>query len=324
MKPRDNDDRTKGLFRSVRARKDLNNCNCELRTGRKRIWRSVKVPMDGLSLECNIKSRHNSYSSRELFSKSDFDKMLNTSRRKIISIVDESTRTEATTDTTFQDSHNSLPELMGVSSQDSDKEPEFSDIGRDDGANGCAGSNDDDAAGLSAVAGTQQPLSRIEPCGMMNQIVSLLTEDLGVNTPMERKVHWGDVTISQHEIILGDNPAVSSGPPVTISWQAFDTVTLPIDIYEAGFAEQPRARRTKEQILIPKQLREDWIRQSSAHGASRREIKEVVAAMDLIRKQRQQSAKDANGFGRGLIRKLSLRFHGGATDDVFMRSKIAA
>jgi hypothetical protein len=47
-----------------------------------------------------------------------------------------------------------------------------------------------------------------------------------------KQVRFGDLTISSHEIILGDNPAVSSGFPITIEWKAFAEVKETIEEYE--------------------------------------------------------------------------------------------
>jgi hypothetical protein len=48
------------------------------------------------------------------------------------------------------------------------------------------------------------------------------------------KIQFSTVEVRQYERVLGDNPGVSSGPPVSIGWKHFEdrTVVLPIDEYE--------------------------------------------------------------------------------------------
>lgn len=48
------------------------------------------------------------------------------------------------------------------------------------------------------------------------------------------KIQFSTVEVRQYERVLGDNPGVSSGPPVSIGWKHFEdrTMVLPIDEYE--------------------------------------------------------------------------------------------
>jgi hypothetical protein len=120
--------------------------------------------------------------------------------------------------------------------------------------------------------------------------------------PLRRVVTWGNLTFHQHEIILGDNPSVSSGPPLSIAWKEFESSTVAIDAYERSFlnldsttssaSSSSSQRRTKEQMVVPRHLREEWVRRSERYGASRAEMNQAVLAVNIVRKQRQQSARD--------------------------------
>lgn len=50
----------------------------------------------------------------------------------------------------------------------------------------------------------------------------------------ELSVRFGDVEVRSYEIILGDNPAVSNGPPLTIGWDPFDLNVCSLDCYEGA------------------------------------------------------------------------------------------
>jgi len=100
-----------------------------------------------------------------------------------------------------------------------------------------------------------------------------------------RSVTFRDVTVHAHPVILGDNPAVSSGPPVTIDWEAFHSAKAPIDDYEATKPEP----REKHQMIVPRALREDWLHDS---GYSRREITDASKEVLRGKARRQRSAAD--------------------------------
>lgn len=46
------------------------------------------------------------------------------------------------------------------------------------------------------------------------------------------QLQFGSVNIREYEMILGDNPSVTHGPPVTLNWVPVAESTLPVDGYE--------------------------------------------------------------------------------------------
>ena len=54
----------------------------------------------------------------------------------------------------------------------------------------------------------------------------------------KRKIHFGEVLVRDYAMILGDNPCVTYGPPVTIDWDYVEYNALPVDEYE--FHRPPR------------------------------------------------------------------------------------
>jgi hypothetical protein len=61
-----------------------------------------------------------------------------------------------------------------------------------------------------------------------------------------RRVVFGNIVITEFPIILGDNPAVTSGAPVTIDWIPQGESVFAVDVYE----EIKPARRRRRKLLI--------------------------------------------------------------------------
>ena len=99
----------------------------------------------------------------------------------------------------------------------------------------------------------------------------------------DRSVSWGDITFQNHARVLGDNPACS-GVPLSISWKAFETITISIDDYE----DHRPVPRKLYQLVVPKRMREDWLR---SEGYARGEMREAMAECEGIRKSREANAK---------------------------------
>lgn len=103
-----------------------------------------------------------------------------------------------------------------------------------------------------------------------------------------RQVSFSFVEFHLHEILLGDNPAVSNGPPLTLSWKAVESYKLHLDKYEASKALPSRDRH---QMILPKCVREDWLK---AAGYSRSEQVRASRAVRAIQSQRSQSMLDSD------------------------------
>lgn len=69
-----------------------------------------------------------------------------------------------------------------------------------------------------------------------------------------KSVCWGSLTFYVFPNILGDNPAVSDGAPLTIGWKHESKSQLAIDYYE--FLRDSRPRRRRKDLLIPSTLRD--------------------------------------------------------------------
>jgi hypothetical protein len=95
-------------------------------------------------------------------------------------------------------------------------------------------------------------------------------------------VRFGHVSIRQYPVIVGDNPAVSGGPPLSIGWEHDDEVTLDVVEYE----EQRPPRRKGREMLVPNDVRTDRLREA---GYSRAEIVALTKPVNLARSQRRRT-----------------------------------
>ena len=93
-------------------------------------------------------------------------------------------------------------------------------------------------------------------------------------------VSFGTVSIHSHQVILGDNPSVRSGPPLTLDWKPFDTKTVDLDSYERYFEEEGR-RRTYAELRIPQGQREQLLKELDYN---KRMLRQVLREIDFIRR----------------------------------------
>ena len=121
--------------------------------------------------------------------------------------------------------------------------------------------------------------------GILKYPTQLLSLQQTYSSTMQNKksVGFGSVQISSHEIILGDNPAVTCGPPVSIAWECFHEAQCSVDEYESNH-EQPR--RTKLEMMLPRAIREDLVMAIEP----RSEIASVLRETGRIRQNRMQTA----------------------------------
>ena len=110
-------------------------------------------------------------------------------------------------------------------------------------------------------------------------------------------------------MILGDNPgALNRGPPLSISWTAFDTITLSVDEYERMMTSTfPPRRRLPNQLVLPCKQRQSILMEL---GYSRVEIQKaaLIAEHDrtLRRRTNQQRRWDHT---HALVEDMSRTFH---------------
>lgn len=99
-------------------------------------------------------------------------------------------------------------------------------------------------------------------------------------TSKPKHVTWGDLEIQTHALVLGDNPAVSKGCPLSLGWAILARKSMDIDSFEKS---RLLSRRGTLDLVLPSMHREDLLRDE---GYSRAELKVVSDEMRRIRKSR--------------------------------------
>ena len=99
-------------------------------------------------------------------------------------------------------------------------------------------------------------------------------------------VNFGDLTVYEFHSILGDNPAVSEGSPLTLEWKHLSQTTMPIDVHE--FVKQSRPRRKRKDLRLNSAARDTYL---LSEGYSLQELLEASNATKLIQEQRRASMK---------------------------------
>jgi hypothetical protein len=126
---------------------------------------------------------------------------------------------------------------------------------------------------------------------------------------MGPRVTFKTVEFHIHALILGDNPAVSVGPPLSIGWEAVASVILDLDAYET--ARPPR--QDSSDLVVPRAMRVDWLREE---GCARSEMARVENEIKVIKKHRLRNAP-------GLWERVQMRDAIGTLGARMLRSQLA-
>uniref|UniRef100_A0A6U3NW40 Uncharacterized protein n=1 Tax=Ditylum brightwellii TaxID=49249 RepID=A0A6U3NW40_9STRA len=96
---------------------------------------------------------------------------------------------------------------------------------------------------------------------------------------IKRQTSFGDVTIRDYGMIIGDHPCCSYGPPVTLDWEYYEHTSCSLDDYEYN---RPR-RRSLRQMNLNYYKRKELLQLA---GANKGEIKAATKAVNHTRRQR--------------------------------------
>ena len=116
-------------------------------------------------------------------------------------------------------------------------------------------------------------------------------------------VSFGFIEVREYLRCLGNNPAVTHGPPLSIDWEYCELGRFPLDEYEST---RPPHRCTNE-MLIPGEVRESILLEQT--DATRRDIKAMRLEIEAARHQRKvsiatQEFEEFNIMMQSIRRKL--------------------
>lgn len=121
-----------------------------------------------------------------------------------------------------------------------------------------------------------------------------------------KSVQFHTIEIREYNVIVGDNPCCSSGPPISLGWHYNQEVQngMPLDQYEKY---REGHRRTTHQMRIPASIRHQTLRE---WDIPTREILSAQETCETIKKQRcrtmrkHQRKSNIRTFTRRLVRKV--------------------
>lgn len=102
-----------------------------------------------------------------------------------------------------------------------------------------------------------------------------------------RRVTFTNVYLREYGLTLGDNPSVSSGPPISISWEHTPTEVMPLEGFEECFYDSDCEKRTTVELAVPKILREKWLRDD--WGVSQADMATAVREVNKIKHSRRRN-----------------------------------
>ena len=100
-------------------------------------------------------------------------------------------------------------------------------------------------------------------------------------------VVFSTLEIRSYPLRLGDNPSISSGPPLTMSWRP-EGVPLVVEVED--YEDTRPTRRPKDALRVSKLVRQEWLRKEDY---SRGEMMEAQAKALRIQRGRLASAKES-------------------------------
>lgn len=106
-----------------------------------------------------------------------------------------------------------------------------------------------------------------------------------VSSSYYKKVWFDSVAINYHKMILGDNPAVSDGAPVTIGWDAHEMEVVDVECFEAT-----RPKKAKKLSSL-KLAVEDRAAILLENGYTIKQLAKTLQQVEEIQRQRAQSCE---------------------------------
>jgi hypothetical protein len=129
-----------------------------------------------------------------------------------------------------------------------------------------------------ALAGEQAVVAMYPSCSdTEKESFSNTTDD----SSSKKAVSFGLIQIREYNRVMGDNPTVRVGPPMSIGWEFVQKKAVPVDVYEKR--EHPRT----SDLWMDNFTRKSILREEC--GVSREEIRAAESIVRKIQRQRHQT-----------------------------------
>lgn len=127
----------------------------------------------------------------------------------------------------------------------------------------------------------------------------LRLNDASTESSPGKKVRFSSVTIHEHPTLVGCNPAVSAGVPLTIDWQAVSSSEMSVDEFEAYRAP----RRVSNPIFLRHDATERWTLLKNL-GFDSEEMRVAEESAGVIRISRQLSNEEIQMESHSRLKNL--------------------
>lgn len=115
---------------------------------------------------------------------------------------------------------------------------------------------------------------------------------------MSQRVSFSDIEVREYGYELGDNPACSSGAPLTIGWKPLESYTRSVDMveYTRNKISTNNNNKSRGKRKVPKVSVQKRAHILLSSGYSLEQIGNAVLRVDEIKKSRADSLK-STGLG---------------------------
>ena len=147
---------------------------------------------------------------------------------------------------------------------------------------------------LSTSSAGNQSDMLADPMGLVMPPASVGSKSLLV-APRTRKskVQFSTVEVRQYERILGDNPGVSSGPPISIGWNFYEDRTVCISVDEYEYEHAHGTHHDETDMVLSRDERESILREL---GFDQKDVARSVRKNYKLKKKRRQTVNNLSAM----------------------------
>ena len=115
------------------------------------------------------------------------------------------------------------------------------------------------------------------------------------HTMEAKQVSFGDITIREYPMELGDNPACSCGVPITIGWEPQSTCVQSLEVYEFRRQRAGERRKSRKRLLMSVQKRGQLLLKA---GYSLEAMAAALLEVQRVKKLRTENLSQKQGWDR--------------------------